>query len=51
MPLIRLAKTKHFYGSMGNWVPQRYHIPIVTIELKNRSLPYRLRMGLLAALR
>lgn len=51
MPIVRLARTGHYYGSMGNWVPQRFHIPIVTIELKNRRMPYRLRMGLLAALR
>ena len=51
MPIVRLATTGHYYGSMGNWVPQRYRIPIVTIELKNRALGYRLRTGLLAALK
>jgi predicted deacylase len=51
MPIVRLARTGHYYGSMGNWVPQHYRIPIITIELKNRSLPYRLRSGILAALK
>lgn len=50
MPVVRLAKTKHYYGSMGNWVPQRLGIPIITVELKDRSLPYRLRKGLFAAM-
>jgi predicted deacylase len=49
--VVRLASARHYYGSMGNWVPQRYHIPIVTIELRNRSLPVRLRSGILAAVR
>jgi protein MpaA len=49
--VVRLASSRHYYGSMGNWVPQRYHIPIVTIELKNRALPVRLRSGILAAVR
>jgi predicted deacylase len=50
MPIFRLSTTGHYYGSMGNWVPQRYRIPIVTIELKDRALRYRLRMGLLSTL-
>jgi predicted deacylase len=50
MPMFRLARTKHYYGSMGNWVPQRLHVPILTIELGNRQLPYRLRKGLFAAM-
>ena len=51
IPVVRLANSRHYYGSMGNWVPERYHIPVVTIELKNRALPVRLRSGILAAVR
>jgi predicted deacylase len=51
IPVVRLASSGHYYGSMGNWVPQRYRIPIVTIELKNRTLPVRLRSGILAVVR
>jgi predicted deacylase len=50
MPIVRLATTGRYYGSMGNYVPQRYRIPIMTVELKDRALRYRLRMGLLSTL-
>jgi protein MpaA len=50
MPVVRLANSGHYYGSMGNWVPQHFRIPIVTVELKDRALPYRLRRGLFAAM-
>jgi protein MpaA len=50
IPVVRLARIGHYYGSMGNYVPQRFGIPIITVELKNRSLPAGLREGLLAAM-
>lgn len=48
---VRLQRLGHRHGSMGTYVPQRHHIPIVTWELSRRSLTPRVRAGLLAALR
>jgi hypothetical protein len=48
---VRLHRLGHRPGSMGTYVPQRHHIPIVTWELSRRSLTTRVRAGLLAALR
>jgi hypothetical protein len=36
---------------MGRYVPERYVIPIITIELERRAMSPRILAGLLAALR
>ena len=47
MPVIRLARYKRYPGSLGSYVPPRYRIPVITIELRSRTLTTRLRSGLL----
>ena len=48
---VRLVRLKSYDGSMGSLVPERYHIPVVTWELSRSSFDWRIREGLLAALR
>ncbi|HEY3317950.1 MAG TPA: M14 family zinc carboxypeptidase [Coriobacteriia bacterium] len=50
-PIGRLAATERFTGSMGAYVPERYGIPIVTVELGSRRLTPGVRDALLMALR
>jgi murein peptide amidase A len=48
VPVHRLGS---YHGSMGSYVPQTYHKPLVTWELNSRTLTTRVRAGMLAALR
>jgi hypothetical protein len=50
-PTGRLAEEGTFTGSMGEYVPEHYHIPIVTLELGSPELTPAVRAGLLQALR
>jgi len=54
---VRVAKAAHvrvyqlpgtYPGSMGHYVPEKIHIPIVTWELSSRTMTPRVRAGLLA---
>lgn len=49
--VVRLAGLRHYHGSLGNYVPEKLHAPVLTWELSNRQLGYRVRGGLLAAIR
>jgi len=45
-PVSKLWYDPYITGSLGRYVPERYDIPIVTVEL----LSYRLGLGMRAAL-
>ena len=47
--VVRLSRFRRYRGSLGSYVPERYGIPVVTFELKDRALRWRLIQGLLAA--
>jgi murein peptide amidase A len=40
-----------YHGSMGAFVPAKYRIPIITWELSSRTMSWRVREGLMTALR
>jgi len=48
---VRLARLGRYPGSMGSYVPEKIHIPIVTWELASRTLTVRVRAGMVASLR
>ena len=51
LPVDKLWYDKYITGSLGGYVPERYHIPIVTVELANARLGAGLRAALLEAAR
>ena len=48
---IKVHRLASYAGSMGSYVPEKYHVPIITWELSSRVLTRRVRAGLLVALR
>lgn len=48
---VRVQRLGAYHGSMGAFVPAKYHIPIITWELSSRSMSGRVRAGLLTSLR
>jgi protein MpaA len=51
LPLGKLWYDPYITGSLGRFVPERYRIPIVTVELRSRRLGAGMRAALLAAAR
>jgi protein MpaA len=49
LPLAQVAYQPYIAGSMGEYVPAKYHIPIVTIELRSPEMSARIRTALLTA--
>jgi len=49
LPVSKLWYDPYITGSLGRWVPERYHIPIVTVELLRARLGSGMRAALLAA--
>lgn len=49
--VVRLAAFHRYHGSLGKYVPEKLHAPVATWELASRKLTYRVRVGLLAAIR
>ena len=47
MRVMKLSRYKRYRGSLGSYVPERYHVPVVTLELNNRTLSRRVAAGLL----
>ena len=50
-PVSKLWYDPYITGSLGRYVPERYHIPIVTVELLSANLGTGMRAALLAAAR
>ena len=50
-PVSKLWYDPYITGSLGRYVPERYHIPIVTVELLSARLGSGMRAALLAAAR
>jgi protein MpaA len=48
---VRMLQLAAYHGSMGTYVPEHYHIPIVTWELSRPTFDASIRSGLLASLR
>ena len=48
---VRMLQLTAYHGSMGTYMPEHYHIPIVTWELSRPTFDAGIRSGLLAALR
>ena len=51
LPLSKLWYDPYITGSLGRFVPQRYGIPIITVELRGTRLSAGMRAALLAAAR
>jgi predicted deacylase len=51
MPVVYLAAQHHYTGTLGQYVPERYRIPVITVELLHPRLSSRALAGLLAAVR
>ena len=49
--MSKLWYDPYITGSLGRYVPERYHIPIVTVELLSDGLGSGMRAALLAAAR
>jgi len=49
LPVSKLWYDPYITGSLGRWVPERYHIPIVTVELLRARLGSGMRAALVAA--
>ncbi|GEM_PF-926045 len=49
LPLSKLWYDPYITGSLGRYVPERYHVPIVTVELASARLGSGMRAALLAA--
>jgi len=49
LPVGRLSYDPSITGSLGEFVPARYHVPVVTVELRSTALSAGLRAALLAA--
>lgn len=48
---VRIFRLPSYAGSMGSYVPEKLHTPIITWELSSRKLTKRVRAGLRASLR
>ena len=48
---VRVHRLPQYHGSMGSYIPEVYHRPIITWELSSRKLTTRVRAGMLVALR
>ena len=51
LPVGRLSYQAYITGSLGGYVPKKYGIPIVTVELRNATFGRGLRSALLVAAR
>jgi murein peptide amidase A len=51
LPLGHLGYQAYIHGSLGQFFPQRYHHPTITVELRRRGMTVALRRALLAAAR
>jgi murein peptide amidase A len=51
LPLGRLSYESYITGSLGTYVPERYGIPIVTVELRSATLTSGLSSALVSAAR
>ncbi len=49
LPVGRLSYDPFITGSLGEFVPEHYHLPVVTIELKSAKLTAGMRSALLTA--
>lgn len=49
LPLQHLEYQSHITGSMGQFIPERYGIPVITVELNGPELPEALLRSLLEA--
>ena len=49
--VTRLSAHATYRGSMGSYVPERFHIPIVTWEFAKPAFTYRVLAGLLASVK
>lgn len=49
LPVDHLAYQSYIAGSMGEYIPRRYHIPTITVELRDARLSSDLCQALLAA--
>ena len=49
LPVGRLSYDPYITGSLGEFAPERYRIPVVTVELKSTRLTAGMRSALLAA--
>ena len=49
LPVGRLSYDPFITGSLGEFVPEHYHLPVVTVELKSTKLTAGLRAALLLA--
>ncbi len=51
MPAKKLGPPSMYTGSLGSYVPEAYHVPVLTIELLSREMTRRVLAGLLTAVR
>ena len=49
LPVGRLSYDPYITGSLGEYVPEHYHRPVVTVELNSAKLTAGMRSALLAA--
>jgi len=49
LPVGRLSYDPFITGSLGEFAPEHYRIPVVTVELKSTRLAAGMRAALLAA--
>jgi murein peptide amidase A len=48
LPVKHVAYQPSVHGSLGLYVPEKYHIPVITLELKSRTLSDGVLRGILA---
>lgn len=51
MPVRHLARDHFYTGTLGQYAPERYGIPVITIEVSERALTHDMYAGLTAAMR
>ena len=51
LPLGRLSYESYITGSLGTYVPEKYGIPIVTVELRSATLTSGLSSALVSVAR
>ncbi len=51
MPLVHLASQHDYSGTLGQYVPERYGVPVITVELLHPRLSPNALAGLSAAIR
>jgi murein peptide amidase A len=51
MPVQHLADSYAYSGTLGQFVPERYGVPVITVELQSRRLTAEILAGLLAGIR